>query len=277
MATIIIGMKICDYDSAITQTRTKKFLSSMKSVVILSLAKACLVSSGKVLVHKLLARKNSGACPWISRPLIRLGLRFNDTPSSLVTEVVGRGNAFAVLEEWAGREFAMLPIRLKRLNKSVDIEEHGTASFIRFPVWSDTPELCGDLNSRGFKACDLDILIDRLILGSFSLTRENKLFYCPLHLEIVHEVIHVLHNFRGTNRARLSLSCASTDDQLRGIWKDAEEYWTIQGGKLTENNFNIEMGLPLRYGHSGMAICKLIPQLNPTAYIPPGRCICSVL
>ena len=47
--------------------------------------------------------------------------------------------------------------------------------------------------------------------------------------------------------------------QFEDVWTNAEEYWTIDGGPISENLFNAEVGLPRRAGHRGIPLDALDP------------------
>ncbi len=87
-------------------------------------------------------------------------------------------------------------------------------------------------------------------------TDKHNVLTVPSAVTMGHELVHALHNSRGTNRGALQVS----DDEMekwksRGIedkkrWTDAEEYQTIFKGKISEQTLRAQMGLSAtRFGH----------------------------
>jgi NleD-like pathogen effector protein (putative zinc metallopeptidase) len=69
----------------------------------------------------------------------------------------------------------------------------------------------------------------------------------PVFIGFGHELVHALHNLRGTN-----LNKAPMSDADKGIWSNPEERQTIEPrgeGVISENQLRQEHGLPLRHGH----------------------------
>jgi hypothetical protein len=108
---------------------------------------------------------------------------------------------------------------------------------------------------------NVNVLLSEQLHGSLSFDDTRRPFYCPPRLEFTHELIHVLHNARGTNREFWGnqLIGNNTSD-----WRNAEEYWTITGGNINENVFNQATGLPRRFGHSGLPL-YLLPATSEKA------------
>lgn len=133
----------------------------------------------------------------------------------------------------------------------------GSGSIIQVPFFLDLPDGRGssDINrSEWFTHKSLDDFTSSLLHGSLSFTRDREPFFCPPRLEFTHELIHVLHNARGSNREPWQRQLSAQNQQ---DWKDAEEYWTITGGDVTENDFNRATGLPSRFGHGGLPLSGL--------------------
>ncbi len=138
-----------------------------------------------------------------------------------------------------------------------DAHGQGSGSIIQVPFFLDLPDGRGSSDvdrSEWFDHKSVDEVTSSLLHGSLSFTRQREPFYCPPRLEFTHELIHVLHNARGSNREPWQRQL-SPQNQLD--WKDAEEYWTITGGDITENDFNRATGLPSRFGHSGLPLSGL--------------------
>jgi len=76
--------------------------------------------------------------------------------------------------------------------------------------------------------------------------KEDRLHYLPAQLTLLHELIHILHNAKGTNRKAISLG----DEQLEIEWSTLEEFWTTLGGKISEYVLAKEMLLEPRIPYS---------------------------
>jgi hypothetical protein len=121
---------------------------------------------------------------------------------------------------------------------------------LAFPTWSNTG--LRDLRDTWRSKTTNQALGDTLS-GNFSFDNQSRMFYTPVHVEIAHELIHVLHNSRGMNTPELKLH--SRSDFV--LWHNFEEYMTITGGSFSENAIGAGFGLPERHGHSGMAFSSL--------------------
>ncbi|VVC75464.1 hypothetical protein AQUSIP_07540 [Aquicella siphonis] len=85
----------------------------------------------------------------------------------------------------------------------------------------------------------------------------------PAFILLAHELIHAIHNLEGSSRDNVRPffeSIRKNDDFMMEMLypveksfgsygQEAEEYWTIEGGKLCENAIRLENGLSLRTGH----------------------------
>lgn len=127
----------------------------------------------------------------------------------------------------------------------------GSHSYLGAPVWLDGN--VGSLEAGQLlfeKYLPMDLAHERILLGSLSFGESKYAFFSPLRIELMHELLHVLHNAQGTNRAAVAL----TGGLNPMLWTNGEEYATIAGGDLTENALGAEIGLPDRYGHSGLSL-----------------------
>jgi hypothetical protein len=76
----------------------------------------------------------------------------------------------------------------------------------------------------------------------------NKLF-APRFIAMGHELIHALHNSRGSNRREVPLPGTMTPEEKKH-WNNAEEYRTIFEGKTSEQTLRTQYGLSAeRFGH----------------------------
>jgi hypothetical protein len=133
----------------------------------------------------------------------------------------------------------------------------GAGSDMGAPVWLDTEPLAPELLAATFKRQTVDEALSKILMGSISFTRDRSPFFTPARVELLHELIHVLHNAQGINREKVK----GLTEQEAYAYHDAEEYWTTAGPGITENAFNETLGLPDRYGHGGLPL----PDLRPTS------------
>jgi hypothetical protein len=95
--------------------------------------------------------------------------------------------------------------------------------------------------------------LTKILSGSLSFDKNCRPFFTPARIELTHEIIHVLHNARGMNRAETRRLLESEQK----IWSNPEEWWTIAAGEINENQFNQIIGAPDRYGHAGIPLSGL--------------------
>ncbi|SEF38267.1 hypothetical protein SAMN05421837_119101 [Amycolatopsis pretoriensis] len=70
-----------------------------------------------------------------------------------------------------------------------------------------------------------------VLRGSISFDQKGVPFHTPSRIELMHELLHVQPNV-GESRVGLGLN-----DRLSAVWKDAEEFWTVEAGSFTEADF----------------------------------------
>ena len=150
----------------------------------------------------------------------------------------------------------------------------GSISQFFVPLWPVANQSVYDLPNY-FCMYTVDSLLDRAMLGSFSVDKDLRLFYSPLHMDVVHEFIHIFHNLRGENLENVIFNTGNPekDLSLRAIWHNPEEFWTISavdGARFAENKFLGETTVLQRFGHLGMALCTLMPEfeLQPLSLSP---------
>ena len=87
-------------------------------------------------------------------------------------------------------------------------------------------------------------------------TDNRNVLTVPTAVTMGHELVHALHNSRGSNRSEQQVSDAEMKKwQASGLddkklWTNAEEYQTIFKGKLSEQTLRAQMGLSaVRLGH----------------------------
>jgi hypothetical protein len=133
----------------------------------------------------------------------------------------------------------------------------GASSTFTFPVWEFPPPSDEEYQKRAviyFDKDDIEVDIRKLLTGSFSLEIGDGLFYCPLHIEVAHELIHVQDNAHGMNREQIR---SKHFTKALSKWDNAEEFFTITADHINENRFNEELGLPKRTSHRGFTIQEL--------------------
>ncbi|QEY52107.1 hypothetical protein [Legionella longbeachae] len=76
----------------------------------------------------------------------------------------------------------------------------------------------------------------------------NKITYLPFQVELLHELIHVVHNAQGTNFKHVPLN-----EEEKKLWHTYEEYVTMKGGLISEADFAPKYGALPRENHSGFS------------------------
>ena len=125
----------------------------------------------------------------------------------------------------------------------------GAATEFGAPLWLDD-QSAGELQDASFDVLGVDEALDRIFTGSLSFARDGRPFYTPPRIEVLHELVHAIHNARGLNRENHS---GLTADE-RDLWTNAEEYWTIAADPIGENALNAQIQAPGRHGHGGLPL-----------------------
>jgi hypothetical protein len=92
--------------------------------------------------------------------------------------------------------------------------------------------------------------------GGFVFDRHGFSFI-PVQVQIVHELMHVMHNAQGLNLRNIPLK--QDEDEL---WSSSEEYQTIKGGHINEAQFVEAYGARPRDRHRGINSAKLFNPNN---------------
>ena len=80
--------------------------------------------------------------------------------------------------------------------------------------------------------------------------KKTCLVFKPAFVSIAHELIHVLHFFRGKDRCRMEFSGQYDRPHLKGLFmNNMEEMWTIDLGKISENKIREEHHINPRFSH----------------------------
>ncbi|ATB37045.1 hypothetical protein CYFUS_002466 [Cystobacter fuscus] len=215
-----------------------QFLEEVDGFVIISLMVANRSPTGQRLVQRLAA----------ANATVSLRVVYKESPSSLLAFTAG-GGAYCQAAPVQGNPFEdpALHARAKSIAKGA-----GGPSELGAPVWFEEEEnrSAGMLEADSFKHQSVDVALGKILMGSISFTRDKVPFFTPPRIELLHELIHVLHNARGSNREAIRVLSNVEED----AWHNAEEYWTIAGGNISENAFNATIGAPDRYGHGGLVL-----------------------
>jgi hypothetical protein len=222
------------------------FLQEVDGFVIVSLLLGTRAPIGQRLVTKLAQ----------AHAALSLRIVYKESPSSLLA-FAGGGGAFC--GAGAASVLPGLRERAKPIAKGA-----GGPSQMGAPVWfDDGKSSAGELQAASFGKQSVDEALSKILMGSVSFTRDRVPFFTPARVEILHELIHVLHNARGSNREAVK---GALNDAETGAWHNAEEYWTIAGGNITENEFNATIGAPDRHGHGGLPLSGLDPASELAQY-----------
>jgi hypothetical protein len=129
------------------------------------------------------------------------------------------------------------------------------------PVWLEDGGSAGELQAATFDRITVDVALDRIFTGSLSFARDGRAFYTPPRIEVLHELVHAVHNANGLNREGHP---GLTADE-RHLWSNAEEYWTIAADPIGENALNAQIQAPGRWGHGGLPLPYLAPSTEAAA------------
>jgi hypothetical protein len=238
-----------------------EFLAVVRDFIVLSLWVSSRREVGTQLITSLAEEPQA---------VMTVGIRYKRSPSSLLAYVPpgatgAHGKPVVVSQENSSLD---LFDKTKPIDKGT-----GSPSDLGAPVWlsEDSDINALDVASKLFtRHLTVEDALQRILLGSASFGRGRQIFYTPVRIELMHELIHVLHNARGANREAVSMP-----EDAKAVWSNAEEYWVIAGGKMNENRFNAEAGLPERVGHSGVPLASLDPA-SPTAEVDSFATISGV-
>ena len=250
---VVTGRITIDDKAAKTSSAVREFLTTVHGFVLLSLWVATRSDLGKQFVNQL-AQSKAAALVLV---------QYAGKPSSLLAYVAGHGCYCKALE---GDEIATADIRTRAGSIAAGV---GGPSSLGAPVWlpEEGPVTLTDLALKEepeYKAFEfqkwdrykgVDAALAKILSGSISFTRDRAPFYAPPRIDLLHELIHVLHNATGTNREKVMTLTVGEQH----IFTTAEEYWTIVGGDITENGFNALIGAPDRASHGGLPLSGLDP------------------
>jgi hypothetical protein len=163
-----------------------EFLMSVRDMVLLSLAAGMLAGTSKLLYDQLAA----------AGPNVKILIFYKQEPSSFLA-YPGDAHTYckAVLSKTESND-------LKERFKDVE-PDTGGPSDMAAPVWVMLKGTsAGELLGATFKAIGVAAAFEQIFTGSLSFTRDQAAYYTPPRIEILHELIHVLHNALGMNREK---------------------------------------------------------------------------
>jgi hypothetical protein len=241
LAAVIDTLTIAKAPAATPRLRAKEeeFLHGVGGFLVLSLWVSSLSGPGRLLISRLAK----------ARKRLTIGIVYRSDPSSLLADPNARGvHAKAAADAGQLTEAEDEAQTRHRLTKIVP--GPGGESVLSAPVHA--PGL--DDPTTMFSTLAVREAMTGVLRGSISFDTKGVPYYSPSRVELMHELLHVHHNALGENRADLPMN-----QQLRAVWKDAEEFWTIEAGDLTESDFAEDLGLPRRRSHSGVRLSGLVP------------------
>lgn len=252
---VVAGRIAIDEKAAAISPAVAEFLTTVHGFVLLSLWVASRSELGEQFVSQLAQSKAAAL----------VQVQYKAGPASLLAFVGASGCYCTAPPDDA------VPGADIRTRAGTIIKGAGGPSSLGAPVWPPEERLMELLESDktahkvfGFQKwgsyTGVDAALAQILSGSVSFTRDRAPFYTPPRIELLHELIHVLHNATGANREKVD----ALSPGERVIFKDAEEYWTIDGGEITENGFNALIGAPDRASHGGLSLAGLDPS-NPAA------------
>lgn len=123
------------------------------------------------------------------------------------------------------------------------------------PVWLSKLS-AGDLAYLSFDpgpgGLTVAAALQAVLAGSLSFDAGYRPFYTPPRIEVLHEIVHAIHNATGENHKTIELA-----DEDKALWDDAEEAWTIAYDDIGENALAKDVGMPARHGHGGIYLSGL--------------------
>jgi hypothetical protein len=232
-----------DDKAAQKNERAREFLAAVRQMVLISLAAGQSSGASKLLLDQLAT----------AAAKVKVMVVYKQDPSSFL--------AFA-----GGNKTHCKAVRGKTDAKDLterfqDVEaDTGDPSDMAAPVWLTDGKNAGELADASFKYISVGAALEQIFIGSLSFTSTQAPYYSPPRIEILHELVHVLHNARGENRER---AAGMTGPEV-AAWTNPEEYWAIAGDTVSENALNAQIGAPDRHGHSGLPLPMLTP-VSPAA------------
>lgn len=238
LAAVVNQIKIVDDIPAKQSKAVGAFVGAVRDFIVLSLWIATRPEPGRQLVDQLAAAKAT----------LTLRILYKGAATSMNAFPAGPGAYCTGIGEID--ETADAVTRVDKVTTGT-----GAGSDMGAPVWLDTEPLAPELLAATFTRQTVDEALSKILMGSISFTRDRSPFFTPARVELLHELIHVLHNAQGINREKVK---GLTREEAYA-YHDAEEFWTTAGPGISENAFNATLGLPDRYGHGGLPLADLRP------------------
>jgi hypothetical protein len=222
-----------------------EFANAARQLVLLCLAAGARRPVGAELLTRLVA----------SKAVITVQPRYKVEPGSLLLALSPALSASCASAD------PTAPDSLTRISKIVVSADDGDRAGSSFdaPVWLNTgTPSAADLARQSFTPGPGGLTVERalraVLAGSLSFDTGYRPFYTPPRIEVLHEIVHAIHNANGENRKDIPLTGPDT-----ALWDDAEEYWTIAHDPIGENALANDIGLPARQGHAGLYLSDLSP------------------
>lgn len=124
----------------------------------------------------------------------------------------------------------------------------GSGSVLSIPVLITEDDMLSNLNIALTRENIVQNTMNNLMIGGLSLDPTGVSFI-PFQVQIIHELIHALHNAQGANSRDIYLR----PGEERKLWETYEEYVTIKSGTINESQFITEYGAIAREHHGGIS------------------------
>lgn len=221
-----------------SRAKARDILRNGKNLILMNLIKCRNNPQGMALIHQLSTHLNE-------QNKLYVNLKFSVYADGLAIEPASP-NAFAVDDQSKIHSISEFAPE-KMVNNS------GSASVFILPVPSDDNY---DINNILADGNSVRRIMRQMMRGNFYF-QGQRTQYTPFQVVLTHELIHVLHNSQGIN-ARVII--IRQEEQKN--WSNLEEYLTIDGGAINENQFIGEYGGGPRKSHMAFSSETLFEKSN---------------
>lgn len=150
----------------------------------------------------------------------------------------------------------------KDINRLMDIEQrdkgwengNGSGSMLSIPVLISEDDM-SNLNIALTRENIVQNTMNDMMIGGLS-RDPTGVSFIPFQVQIIHELIHALHNAQGANSRGIYLR----PGEERGLWETYEEYVTIKNGTINESQFITQYGAIAREHHGGISSSALFKE-----------------
>lgn len=214
-----------------------QFMRELKCMVLSTLLKVSRSEKGRDFIHQL-AENLSGE----KKLYIRLTLT-SDKTAGVAVDPTDEGWSVKVDKEVVDKHAPLENRASKGVNPS-----KGASSALILPLVVSPKQMqkvaAGDINSI-FRFNDFVQNQMRLLMQGGLAFDSEGVNYSPFQIQLLHELIHVLHNAQGNNSRAIPLS-----PEEKKNWTSYEEYMTIEGGAISEADFVVDYGARPRHAHA---------------------------